>query len=914
MFAIERHLSKLASSLGFRVPAENISNVQEELQKSINQSTKGATPLAELLPYHYWDEEAGIVHNRNGTSGFWFEINPIVGSNPQIEKNLTLFFNDELPDGGYLQVLIVASHDISNIVQLWERERQYGGKQLEKLTKYRKAFIGKCAIDFENSNDGRLARHFRLFVTYSSATNGSKKSIQKIQQFKKKLQNKLQAEKLSPRECKAIDLIEVARDILQMQLQPSGAPKYNILNNLSDQLVSPATPVRFESERIVHATGGLVSKVFFPKEFPESYCLAQMINLLGSSDKAIPGRFVISYKVAANVGASGTSNLLAQGYRSMHAAEMSYTRHDLNAKSESNEWRKVIATHKGGERFLSESMSVMLTAPKDSIDIATETLKSLWNGWDWKLDVNRNLQLLGMLSLLPMSGAGYWRSLTYFRLARYALSGEVVAKLPLQGEWKGVPKSGVLMMGRRGQLFNFNPYYRIGGGGNYNICLMAPSGAGKSFFLQELATTMLAQDVAVFVLDIGASYQNIAHILDGEIIRFNQDNNISLNPFAALSNSGALYVAAKQMLGAGLGFDEIAAKTGLSLEKLEALKIGGSASDRVSDAIEILEIAGEGADGKKKTHFVTKDSILYAKAMLSTMCGVSGDIRGQALIERAITEGVGKYCTDLDINKLCHILANLRDRRGEIIESARELADSLYPYTAEGVHGRFFKAGKAASFKEMLTIFEFEEIKDDKPLLAVVLQVILMQITMQFLCGDRSRKFMLIVDEAWMILDYAASFLEGFARTVRKYGGSLVVCTQDLSSFKKGDAQNAILESSTWKLIMQQSEVGIETFAKCEQYQNFLDLIRSVRKCDRNKFSEILFDTNGAKVVGRLAVDPYSAALYSTESEDYALLQSARAQGMSKEEAILVLAQKYGHQEPEQDGNKERKSGAKAND
>ena len=75
---------------------------------------------------------------------------------------------------------------------------------------------------------------------------------------------------------------------------------------------------------------------------------------------------------------------------------------------------------------------------------------------------------------------------------------------------------------------------------------------------------------------------------------------------------------------------------------------------------------------------------------------------------------------------------------------------------------------------------------------------------------------MLVVDEAWLIMDFAASFLERFARTVRKYGGSLVVCTQDLSSFSKGSSQRAILESSTWKLILQQKEEGITTFAKEE--------------------------------------------------------------------------------------------------
>jgi type IV secretory pathway VirB4 component len=198
----------------------------------------------------------------------------------------------------------------------------------------------------------------------------------------------------------------------------------------------------------------------------------------------------------------------------------------------------------------------------------------------------------------------------------------------------------------------------------------------------------------------------------------------------------------------------------------------------------------------------------------------------------------------------------------------------------------------------MLTVFELEELVNDEPLLAVVLQVVLMQITMQFLCGDRTRRFMLIVDEAWMILDYAASFLERFARTVRKYGGSLVVCTQDLSSFTNENgsrkSQAAVLESSSWKLILAQKEEGIETFAKSKAYEKYIGLISSVRKCSSNKFSEVLISTNGVNVVGRFVADPYSTALFSTEDKDYAFLLQKEREGVSKHEAILALSKKYG--------------------
>jgi len=147
-----------------------------------------------------------------------------------------------------------------------------------------------------------------------------------------------------------------------------------------------------------------------------------------------------------------------------------------------------------------------------------------------------------------------------------------------------------------------------------------------------------------------------------------------------------------------------------------------------------------------------------------------------------------------------------------------------------------------------------------------------MQITMQFLCGDRTRRFSLVVEEAWLIFDYAASFLERFGRRVRKYGGSLVVCTQDLSSFTNEcgtrKSQAAVLESSSWKLILAQKEEGIETFAKSKAYEKYLGLIASVRKCSSNKFSEVLisFGFNSPKLCFVIYCRNGRKQLYSQES------------------------------------------------
>lgn len=896
MLNIEKNFSHFSEYCGFRENGERGIDPKQEGENDVLNSTGGAKPLSNSLLYEFAEDSSGIVWS-SGSVGCWFEIDPLVGSNDGIEKNLTLFFNDDLPNGGVLQFLMIAGHGVDNILDIWKRNRKYGGEVIDNITHYREYFIQNCANDFSNYQDGRLARNYRSFVCFAIADEG-KDSVEELLLFQKKLANKLKAENLNPRKCISKDLIEIGRDILQMSYDKSKATKYNPLNNLSDQIIEPFVSNKVQATQIDHVNTELVSKVFAPLEIPECFSLSEMIKLLGDEYRTIPARFIISYSLANNLGAKGASNIKTQGARSIHAAGKEYTQTDILAQEEAQEWMRALATHKKGEIFLEESMLVMITAPKDNIDISEEVLKSLYNSHDWKLAICEKVQRLTSLAILPMMPFCYWDSLKFFKISKVALSGEVVAKLPLQGEWKGVPVSGALLIGRRGQLFNFNPFYRIGGGGNYNVAMMAPPGSGKSFLLQEIAQSMVAADVSVFVMDIGGSYKNLCQAMEGEMVRFNRSSSISLNPFASLSNSGAVYYKASELLKYGKSLSEIIQITGLSEEKIKALQVGNSGAGidaKAESGIEIIEIKSSTGS---RSHFVTKDSIIYAKSMVAAMCGVCGDGRGEALIERAIIEGIEKEGNQLDITKLSDVLDNLKDKRGNAIEGSSALADHLYPYTEEGIHGRFFAAGEEASFKKSLTVFELEELVNDQPLLAVVLQVVLMQITMQFLCGDRSKRFMLIVDEAWMILDYAASFLERFARTVRKYGGSLVVCTQDLTSFsnENGDrnAQAAVLECSTWKLILQQKAEGIESFGKSPAYQKYLGLIKSIRKCSSNKFSEVLINTDGATVVGRFAADPYSTAMFSTEDKDYEFLLQQERLGVKKHDAILKLSKKYG--------------------
>ena len=814
---LNRIYRNIASSCGL---AENVES--ENSAVIVDKILAGTFALDDYLSYRYFDEENSLFLSDGNVVGFMLEISPIVGVDDSVHKNLSHFFNDELSEYSYLQFLLVASHDVEDILSHWQEARINLDPLLDKITKRRKEFVRERATSFGVS-DGRIARDYRIFISFSQIIDTKNNTKSGITSFRDSFINKLESLQLAPRICDAIDLINLARSMLQMELATSIKAAYNPFELLSKQIVSPAMMQGIEEDRINHVTTGLVSRIYHIKELPIESSLAETINLFGDSTRSsmgIPARFIISYSVSSNISKSASAMITARGKKVIEASEKWYSNGNRDIKREASEWQDINdRTTSSGERFLTEHWSLMISSTKESIDIVSQNLISLYNNNNFRLGISHNLQLPSLLSMLPMQQSLMWNILDKFKLTRLVLSKEVIARLPIHAEWKGVPKSGVLLHARRGQLFNFNPFYKISSG-NYNICIFAPSGGGKSVFLQELAVSLMAQNTRMFILDIGQSFANICTLLDGEIIQFGRKAPFSLNPFASFYK--------------GMNPDD-------------------------------------------------KDEFLKCtKGLLEVMCGVGDDARGSAELEKAIVAGLTQNNYKLDITSFAEFL----EKSESII--LQKYGATLYPYTKDGLYGKYFSGTKQATFKRLITVFEFEEIKNDPKLLSIVLQILLMEVTNQFLTGDRQTPFMIIVDEAWMLLDFATSFFAAFVRTVRKYGGSLVICVQNFMDLHKTQEHRTILENSTWTILLKQDEKGLGAFKESEAFKEMIPLIRSIG-LSPNKYAEALLYTTGVTVVGKLVLDDYSKALFSTDPADFNFLRRKTSEGISLDEAVEQL-------------------------
>jgi type IV secretory pathway VirB4 component len=86
---------------------------------------------------------------------------------------------------------------------------------------------------------------------------------------------------------------------------------------------------------------------------------------------------------------------------------------------------------------------------------------------------------------------------------------------------------------------------------------------------------------------------------------------------------------------------------------------------------------------------------------------------------------------------------------------------------------------------------------------------------------DAQERIILVVDEAWMLIDkktpQALEFLRDASKRIRHYNGSLVVISQNLIDFLAPEVMqygSALINNPCYKLIMQQGEKDLQ--ALCE--------------------------------------------------------------------------------------------------
>ncbi|NBT86335.1 MAG: hypothetical protein EBT45_07580 [Alphaproteobacteria bacterium] len=284
-----------------------------------------------------------------------------------------------------------------------------------------------------------------------------------------------------------------------------------------------------------------------------------------------------------------------------------------------------------------------------------------------------------------------------------------------------------------------------------------------------------------------------------------------------------------------------------------------------------------------------QDALAMLKSVITLMAAPTQGVDdvGAALIEQAMRETWKVYGQECTITHIADWLL------GHSHKKAQDLGTMLSPYTRHGVYGRFFNGPATVNLDNPLVVVELEELKERQDLQAVVVQMMIINITNRMFLGDRKTPFHIVFDEAWDMLRCKQSgvFIETLARRLRKYYGSLIVGTQSINDFFVNPAAQAAFDNSDWMCLLSQKKESIEQLKKSGRISltPLMEAQLSSVKTKHGSYAEIMIYSSNGYAVGRLILDPYSGLLYSTKAEEYAAVQALRAQGLSVSEAIERL-------------------------
>ena len=310
---------------------------------------------------------------------------------------------------------------------------------------------------------------------------------------------------------------------------------------------------------------------------------------------------------------------------------------------------------------------------------------------------------------------------------------------------------------------------------NANICIFGTSGAGKSFYTKLLVLRNRILGIEQYIIDPDREYGNLCKSLEGTLLKIGPGSNTYINVFdireESIEEDAQGYLANK--ISKLIGFFNL---------------IFGNLNEEEKAILEekIIELYG-----KKGITF--NDETLYKKNL-----------------EKISIKPIFKDTHDMPI------LEDFYELLGES-EKTKKFQIKLIPFVKGSL--KYFNNYTNIELKNLLIVADVYELGEDNLKYGMWLCIDLFWDRIK---KNRKIKKAIYMDEIWRLIGVTsnkdvASFIYKIFKTIRKYGGSSVAITQDISdlfSLEDGIYGKSILNNSEIKTFFSLEEENIKVLEK----------------------------------------------------------------------------------------------------
>jgi len=799
--------------------------------------------FSRYLPWIAYDEKEKFFYNVDNTIGVMWECLPGLFFSEKDMQVLEGLFKIGFPNGSVMQFILFADSYVNPLLEAYLQRKKYapsfvlkGMRNLVDYYKDPKAF------------DRIPSRWFRLFVTlkvpesefFKTAFNDICVSVEEI----------LRAVSMFPRRVDASFLLAFARRLFDVF--DEDVYDYCNYTELRKQVLTPDTKIHVEDKHI--KVGKTLWRCLTPKSLPPHVDVFWSGFLTGSyegvagdvSQINCPSFMIVWNIIFRDLKAKLTTKanvVIAQQSLGTFVAALARRK---------EEFIRVFVDLEEGAKYYEVVPIVWVKGENEEVvREAVYRVKRLWESTGAVMQEEDVILMPLFLYSLPFGF--YWDERTLEILDRTFIlpSHTLPYVMSIQADYFGTGSYALLFKGRKGQVIGFDLFAK--GASNYNWYVAAPTGKGKSFFVNYLVYNYFAEGVKIRIVDIGGSYKKLVHMLGGKFINFEPNANISLNPFSQVREPE---------------YDlPVVAAVILQMIKSQTDTFPTEKVETVSNII--------------------RSAVNFAYKKFGTDADI--DIVFEYLVD------FPKYSEEYD--ELCAEGKEVCLEDFKLITS--HLAFNLRKFTSEGIYGKWFTGKSNIDFsQDHLVVLELEALKPQKDLYSVVVLQVLNMATMDLYLSDRTNPRLVIFDEVWQFLQDNELFqkiIEEGYRRARKYGGSFGVITQSLLDFERfGGVGKVINANCEFKFFLESSDFQAAKRLGIIDYDDFTMHILNTLKYNAPKYSEIFVhsDTFGSGIV-RLVVDRYSYYLFTTNPSEVAEIEKmVREEGLSYEEAIERMVEK----------------------
>ena len=351
---------------------------------------------------------------------------------------------------------------------------------------------------------------------------------------------------------------------------------------------------------------------------------------------------------------------------------------------------------------------------------------------------------------------------------------------------------------------------------NYNMVIFAKSGAGKSVTMKTLISrSAVLMGIESLALDAEGEYSIVAESLGGTNVVISPNSDTIINLFDIEVENVK---------------DEITGK------EREVLNI----ESKIEDVTQALLTMAKGSTKSVEVNELTKQIIAESVGDEYARLGITSDPHSLYVSESAVV-------VDGKIVKEKKELPTIGSWYRQIQEKAQNNTNMDYQFHYSyliKVMKQYVREydGQMAYFDGQSTV----DLNDESPFINLDIsqleerfarplaqQILLSWIWEKYVKKNsedrkKARKKRVLIDEAWMLLDYpeAVQFLNTMARRARKRNVSLTVVSQKFQDFYENKSCQAVLTSAETKLFLAQDKSEIEylkeVFKLSEGESNFL--------------------------------------------------------------------------------------------